>query len=633
MRKLIKIITYETHPLLLISWLFIFSLFSKKNAFGASGDSGEYISKQIQQQQKQEQDYRDNIRRILETKRVKDSEKLEASFDKIKETSAVSLKDAVGVYKFNKIVLMGNRTFSYKKLYKEILRDFIGKPINRENISLLQSMIMDYYVKRGYIGVKVYFDRRHIKWDSFAFIIEEGKVNKIEFKNSKDLSFRKKTRLFFAFPFLKGRSININDLEQGLDQMNKLESNKITMQMRPAGVENLQDSASDIEIINNKRKTTFFGINYNNGGTISTGENVVNVNLSQDNLFAMNDNIYINYSESENSVFNKDKKEANIDYGQTHYFPMLDLFGKDKGKKRYSKSLYASFSFPFGYWSFNSVLNYATYKTLVEGKYTFFNITGESVVQTYCVDRVICRKREYKMNLGGSIGIQESQSYIRDIRSETGSARRSNVSLYLNNTIYTRYATVIIKPSYQKGLSCFGAKKDADVYVDEGRFDVEPRLQYDIVKLYMYCNAQIIANMYYSLMMDSQYSFNSLYGNEQMSVGGQYSVRGFRNSTISGDSGLYVRNEVMRNVLKIFNLGIFYDFGYVRNKHKRAYDDMYDSQSGSLSGCGVCVRCEMGYINMSLTYAKCLNRARYLKERDGIKEEDKVIYWRLGAKI
>jgi hemolysin activation/secretion protein len=617
----------------LFSLVFIFFFFTK-NAFGASEDNEEYIRQQIELQQQQEQNYRDNIRRILETKRVKDSRKLEPSFDTIKETPPVSLSDdARSVYKFNKIVLIGNRIFSYKKLYKAILREFIGKPINRENISLLQSKITQYYVKRGYIAVKVYFDRKHITLDSFAFIIEEGIVNKIMLKNSKDVSFRKKTRLFFAFPFLKGSRININDFEQGLDQMNKLESNNITMQMRPAALENLYDSASDIEIINNKRKTTFFGINYNNGGSISTGKNVVNLNLSQDNLFAVNDNIYINYSESADSLFNKDKKDANIDYGPIHAFSTLDLFGNDHEKKRFSKSLYASISFPFGYWSFNSVLSYSSYKTLVEAKHTFFNITGESVGKTYSLDRVLWRRRQYKMNLGASIGIQDSQSYVRDVRSKTGSARRSNLSLYLNNTIYTRYATLIIRPSYQKGLSWFGAKIDTDVYVDEVRLDSEPRLQYDILKLYMHFNAQVIPHIYYSLMMDSQYSFNSLYGNEQLSAGGQYSVRGFKNSTISGDSGFYVRNDARTSFLRIFNASIFYDFGYVKNKHRRPYDDMYDSQSGSLSGCGVSVGCDWQYINMSLTYSKWLHRARYLQERDGIKKEDNVVYWRIGAKL
>jgi hemolysin activation/secretion protein len=616
----------------LISSLFIFFFFTN-NTFGASGDNEESIRQQIELQQQQQQNYRDNIRRILETKRVKDSRKLEPTLDTIEETLPVSLSDdTAGVYKFNKIVLIGNRTFSYKKLYKAILKDFIGKPINRENVSLLQSMITDYYVKRGYIVVKVYFDRKHITLDSFAFIIEEGIVNKITLKNSKDLSFRKKTRLFFAFPFLKDRPININDFEQGLDQMNKLQSNNITMEMRPTALQNLYDSASDIEIINNKRKTTFLGINYNNSGSISTGENVVNLNLSQDNLFAVNDSIYINYSENADSLFNNNKKDANIDYGQIHAFRTLDLFGNDHEKKRFSKSLYASFSFPFGYWSFNSVLNYSTYKTLVEGKYTFFNITGESVGQTYSADKVLWRTRQYKVNLGASIGIQDSQSYIRDTRSETGSARKSNLSLYLNNTIYTRYATLIIKPSYQKGLSWFGAKADADVYGDK-IVNSDPRLQYDMLKFYMYFNARIRRRIYYSLMVDSQYSFNSLYGNEQFSAGGQYSVRGFRNSTISGDSGFYVRNDIRTNFWRIFNASIFYDFGYVKNKHKRNYDDKYDSQRGSLSGCGVSVGCDWKYINMSLTYSKWLHRAKYLQERDGIKKEDNVLYWQIGTKL
>jgi hypothetical protein len=53
-------------------------------------------------------------------------------------------------------------------------------------------MILD-YVKCEYIAVKV----KHITLDSFAFIIEEGIVNKIILKNSKDLSFRKKRPVYF----------------------------------------------------------------------------------------------------------------------------------------------------------------------------------------------------------------------------------------------------------------------------------------------------------------------------------------------------------------------------------------------------------------------------------------------------
>lgn len=51
--------------------------------------------------------------------------------------------------------------------------------------------------------------------------------------------------------------------------------------------------------------------------------------------------------------------------------------------------------------------------------------------------------------------------------------------------------------------------------------------------------------------MDSQISKDTLFGSEQFSVGGYYSVRGFRENYISGDHGYYFRNKAS------FNLGQF----------------------------------------------------------------------------
>jgi hemolysin activation/secretion protein len=51
--------------------------------------------------------------------------------------------------------------------------------------------------------------------------------------------------------------------------------------------------------------------------------------------------------------------------------------------------------------------------------------------------------------------------------------------------------------------------------------------------------------------MDSQISKDTLFGSEQFSVGGYYSVRGFRENYISGDHGYYFRNKAN------FNLGQF----------------------------------------------------------------------------
>ncbi|MCL2145011.1 MAG: hypothetical protein FWH43_05940 [Endomicrobia bacterium] len=686
-----------------VLFLILFAALSAAAAkFCYAQPTDEYIQQQILQQQRQERDYRENIKNILELQRIKDSR---VSEENIPEKESVQLSEETeNIYKFDKIILSGNKIYSYKKLQKAVLNDFINKPINKSNVALLQSMLSDYYIKRGYVAVKVYFDNKRIIASvnedtgkietTFAVIIEEGEIHNILLdtvkKNNKNKSvskigeFRKKTRLFFAFPFKKGKPFNMNDFEQGIDQMNKLRSNSAALELAPSSVKNTAVSGSDVIIINNQdplkggagdgARTAFIDLNYNNGGSRSTGYNVINLSVSQDNLFAVNDNIYLSYSENSDSLFNTDRKDGNIFYGESREYGAFDFFNNDGGKKKYSKSLYGAFSFPFGYWSFDSVLNYSCYKTVAQGYSNVFHLTGQTISHSYSADRVIYKTLSFKSNLGTSLEIKDSESYIRDVRSETGSARRSNLSLYVNNTIYTKYGMLIFKPSYKKGLDWFGVKTDADVFAGSSMADSDPRLQYDLVKLYVYFsgrfgvplltkdkNSQIRnkLSLFYSITADSQYSFDSLYGTDQFSAGGQYSVRGFSESVISGDNGFYIRSDLKAGMLQLLpdivtekefmknkktvlfgespdsllaktNLAIFYDFGYVANRHENIYDRQYDAGRGYITGCGVSLSYWGRYVNWAITYSKALYSPGYLQKRDGLPKEEEALYWRTG---
>ena len=57
----------------------------------------------------------------------------------------------------------------------------------------------------------------------------EGRLESIELDSS-----AAGVNLTTAFPFLKGKLLQLRDLEQGLDQINRLPSNRATMQLVPA---------------------------------------------------------------------------------------------------------------------------------------------------------------------------------------------------------------------------------------------------------------------------------------------------------------------------------------------------------------------------------------------------------------
>ena len=399
-----------------------------------------------------------------------------------------------------------------------------------------------------------------------------------------------------------------------------------------------------------------------------------------------------------------------------------------ENSKRYNKSFYGNISIPLGYWTFNPSISYSKYLTTVNGYYTIFHTSGNTLTQTYNIDRVMYRNQLYKLNLGSNLTIRDTESYIRDLKSQTGSRKSSNISLYLNNIIYTKLGTIILKPSYQKGLDWFNSKKDENHSL---MLKTEPRLQYDMVKLYAYYNTRINLplftktqlknqdgtdvmreiekkvkikiikkdennniikdkkgnpieetkiekvkeqipykvrnkiNLNYTLTFDSQYSWNTLYGTDQFSIGGEYTVRGFREATISGDNGYYIRNDLRINLQQLFPrillntkimnygriikgknialsindflsktyLSIFYDYGYVRDKYSDSSDIQYNSQSGHMSGTGIALNYYGKYLNWSLTYAKALHSPNYLQSRDGIKKEAYSLYWRVGGRF
>lgn len=178
-----------------------------------------------------------------------------------------------------------------------------------------------------------------------------------------------------------------------------------------------------------------------------------------------------------------------------------------------------------------------------------------------------------------------------------------------------------------------------------------------MLKLYLYSNLKFNLGLPFNwiLTADGQYSFQNLYGNDQFSIGGEWTVRGYRDNVISGDNGFYVRNELrtpmdrlVPNILteKSFmnkwgkwsvnsalgrtQLGIFGDYGYVENAHKIT-PDPYDSNSGAMAGIGAGLYYSGQYLNWSLAYSRGLSAPKYIQTRDGIPREEHAIYWRIGA--
>lgn len=122
----------------------------------------------------------------------------------------------------------------------------------------------------------------------------------------------------------------------------------------------------------------------------------------------------------------------------------------------------------------------------------------------------------------------------------------------------------------------------------------------------------------WSSSLRAQYSDDTLYSAERMSIGSRYTVRGFASDSVSGDSGGYLRNELSWKLPfkdyhtdKISSCELFagYDYGMIL----RDKDDPYER--GHLQGVALGLR-TLGELSASITFAKAIEAPNFLKKDD-----------------
>jgi len=496
---------------------------------------------------------------------------------------------------------------------KKIVKPFIGKCLEAETLASIIKSVNNYYQNAGYITTQVKVPKQNLQSGIFELQIIEGRVGEIIFGKNRVIE---KMQKFMAFGDAKGDVLNINDINQGIYQINRLQSNQAVMKIAPGS----KVGESLITIDNNKKFPAKFTISKDNLGNNFTGIQRTNFSSSLDNVLFLNDNFNLNYS-------------TNL---------------HDNNKIKDSKSFSGSVSIPFKYNSFSYDFSRSEFKGQNQGKSGAISLTGFSQSSKIALDRLLMSNVKLKITANASLTSKTSTSYLNKEKIASSERKLSianfglTASSYLNDT-----TSIYLNPSYSRGLKLMNAQKD-----QAGSLNITPRAQFDALKFYANFSkkfnfAKIHAPLIFTSEMNAQYARRTLFGSEQFSVGGYYSVRGFRENYINGDSGYYFRNKLNFNLgsfvapfaknqdeknrdffyknlahLHKFSLEPFYDYGYVKNKY------VDEGASGRLAGAGLKAGFNSKYFNTSLTYSFATNHSQLITSDV---KENKMIYFEISS--
>lgn len=301
-----------------------------------------------------------------------------------------------------------------------------------------------------------------------------------------------RSKIATAFPTTPGDVLYLRDLEQGLDQINRVPSSKATIDIRPGE----KPGGSELVVTNRRDEPWRVNAKYVYTGYDKAFEKRADITLEADDLLQANDTWYVAYSGT--SIANNLSMIASV---------------------------------PYGYWLFSAQGSYSESMSQLTSTSDMFTRTASAQLSA---SWLMFRDAVQKLKLEGALAEKWNSRYINatELTPQLFPTVRAGISYerYLNGAFVAGGAGI------SRGLgSQLGPQSDAPgaPRADFTKLDATGTYyrRYD-PGFTSYTTATV------------QWTPDVLYTSEQMYIGGSLSVRGFTMSQAPGDWGGYLQNTL-----------------------------------------------------------------------------------------
>ncbi|MEH5099664.1 ShlB/FhaC/HecB family hemolysin secretion/activation protein [Atlantibacter hermannii] len=408
-------------------------------------------------------------------------------------------------FPIHKVVLSGEEKLPRWLPIQHLGVEAEGRCLGAKGINLLMSTLQNRLVDHGYITTRVLAPSQDLKSGVLTLVIVPGYVRQVRLTPDSD----RYIQLYSTFPPREGELLDLRDIEQGLENLQRLPTVKAHMEILPGE----QPGESDIEVSWKQEKMWRLGASLDDAGTKSTGRYQGGLTLSLDNPFSLSDLLYVSASHD------------------------LDQ-GGGKGSKNYT----GHYSVPFGYWMFSVTGNDYDYHQTVAGINEDYRYSGESQNLNLQLSRILHRSGTQKTSFTYDVLVRKTRNYIDDTEIDVQRRQTSAWRIGLQHRHYINQATLDAGVSYQRGTRWFGAAPAPEEYFDEATA-LSKILQF---------NAQLNVpfaigsqNFRYNAQYQQQLSNTPLTPQDQFAIGNRWTVRGFDGErTLNASRGWYLRNDI-----------------------------------------------------------------------------------------
>ncbi|WP_064504873.1 ShlB/FhaC/HecB family hemolysin secretion/activation protein [Frateuria defendens] len=381
---------------------------------------------------------------------------------------------------------------------------YAGQCVGVQGLQLLAHRVSDLILARGYVTTRVAVPEQNLAQGNLRLLLVPGTLGAVRFApGSAKVDWRS------ALPMRPGDLLNLRDIEQGLEQLKRVPSQDVKIDIAPGSA----PDSSDLVLTVTRDKPWRVTFNLDDSGSNATGREQGGINLALDQPLGINDLFSAGVNHSVGGYRGeKGTHGANFNYG-----------------------------LPWGNWTFNlGSWNYG-YRQPVTGSDTTFDFTGRSRTTSASATRLLHRDARSRTSIQFTINARQAHSYVNGVEIAVQRRQTRAAELALLHRRYLGNAQLDLRLAYRRGVPWFGGQWQAAT-------PGGPTYRYGVTTLDASLSLPFQSlgqSWLWTSELRAQGTGDRLYVEDYLTIGGRYTVRGFDGEqTLGGAHGAYWRNTL-----------------------------------------------------------------------------------------
>lgn len=388
----------------------------------------------------------------------------------------------------------------------------VGRCVGAQGLNVLIDRIQNAIIERGFVTTRVMAPQQNLSGGTLSLAVVVGRVHALRLAPGSSIS---RATLWNALPIKAGDVLNLRDIEQGLENLERVPTVQTDVQIVPAEGVDAKPGESDLLVRWTQDKIFRVTASVDDGGSKATGKYQGGLTLSYDNWWTLNDLFYVNVGH--------------------------DLGGGDAGSHG-TRSQSLHYSVPFGYWLLAWNTSNSAYRQAVAGVNQTYVYSGDSSNSDIRLSRLVYRDAVHKLTVSMRGWERSSSNFIDDTEVEVQRRQMAGWELGLAHKAAFAQTTLDANLAYRHGTGAQGSLPAPEEAYGEGTS--RPRV--------VVADLQVMrpfkigdAAMRYTAALRGQWNRSSLIPQDRFAIGGRYTVRGFDGElTLSAERGWLLRNDL-----------------------------------------------------------------------------------------